>query len=309
MGIKVMINTSTIENFTAPFKFDEGNQNISQISKVSLRESAYNITFLNTNSLEVDEIPSLEEFLSNLICRGCSKMCPLIALRCSNGIKYREAAIEEYNATYTNATLNTESSASESNEDVTEKTGNDSSSAENTITEIESDAADNSILESSTTNNDTDESESTQESVVPKNSDTNKSTSGSTSKSITKSTITNKSNEIEPESRTPESNKNESDSSLTNDNNTVHESDQSENSTNDSSVSDLPSDKENLTAKDRFSEFSLSDDPVVEDSQSNASPMDFVSIMGLFIAATHYTIKSSEKKKTGMRLRFYKARR
>ncbi len=57
---------------------------------------------MSSNSLVVD-VPTLEEYLSKLICTGCSRRCPLTALKCGRGTTYKNAAISEYEALYTNS--------------------------------------------------------------------------------------------------------------------------------------------------------------------------------------------------------------
>jgi hypothetical protein len=45
-------------------------------------------------------VPTLQEYLSKLYCTGCSKRCPLTALRCSRGTRYKNAAVAQYNSLY-----------------------------------------------------------------------------------------------------------------------------------------------------------------------------------------------------------------
>jgi len=55
-----------------------------------------------------DSLPSLEEYLSKLVCSGCGRRCPLTMLKCSRGRTYLQKATDDYKtmATKTNVTIN-----------------------------------------------------------------------------------------------------------------------------------------------------------------------------------------------------------
>ncbi len=52
------------------------------------------------NTLEVDVIPTLEEYLSNLTCTACGRGCSLLQPACRRGDAQVQKATEEYNITY-----------------------------------------------------------------------------------------------------------------------------------------------------------------------------------------------------------------
>ena len=60
------------------------------------RESG--IAFLSVASAATEALPTLEEYLSKLVCSGCERRCPLTALKCSRGQVYLEKATSAYRA-------------------------------------------------------------------------------------------------------------------------------------------------------------------------------------------------------------------
>ncbi len=119
MGIKAITNPRIYGNFTAPFTSQAhlpNEQEVTQAVYTYKRNDGGkdtvtdSIMLLSTNSLEV-EIPTLEEYLSKLVCSGCGIRCPLTALRCSRGTKYKAAAVAEYESTYLKSNTTPEVSA------------------------------------------------------------------------------------------------------------------------------------------------------------------------------------------------------
>lgn len=53
-----------------------------------------------SESTETTPLPSVEEYLSSLICTGCGKRCSLLHPRCGKGQMQAERAKEQYNQTY-----------------------------------------------------------------------------------------------------------------------------------------------------------------------------------------------------------------
>jgi hypothetical protein len=78
LPIKVIFNKVFINYLTKPFIKDKA-------------ESINNITNTSTNNKI-----TLEEYLKDLHCNGCSRHCPLLALRCSRGQAYLEQAKTAY---------------------------------------------------------------------------------------------------------------------------------------------------------------------------------------------------------------------
>ena len=125
IGIKSMMNPDIQSNFTAPFVSDSQTANNYSIVPTANKddEDSYTINPLSTTGLTVD-VPTLEEYLSKLVCTGCSKRCPLTSLGCSRGESYKAAATTEYYQTYT---PQEESSANDDSSSI-EDGDNDSSS-------------------------------------------------------------------------------------------------------------------------------------------------------------------------------------
>lgn len=68
-------------------------ENQSEISNNSqTKESSYN----DNQTTKV----TVEEYLSKLICTGCSKRCSLLSPLCGKGIVQAKSAIEKYNLEY-----------------------------------------------------------------------------------------------------------------------------------------------------------------------------------------------------------------
>ncbi|MGN0669995.1 MAG: hypothetical protein ACI4JZ_05545, partial [Oscillospiraceae bacterium] len=53
-----------------------------------------------SESTETTPPPSVEEYLSKLICTGCGKRCSLLSPRCGKGRIQAESAKEQYYQTY-----------------------------------------------------------------------------------------------------------------------------------------------------------------------------------------------------------------
>lgn len=85
LPISVMASKKFINYITTPFK----NENKSNNSTSSSNSSNGNVV-----------IPTLEEYLSNLHCNGCSRHCFLTAIRCTRGKAYVEEATNNYNVKY-----------------------------------------------------------------------------------------------------------------------------------------------------------------------------------------------------------------
>ena len=113
LGIKAITNPEVYGNFTAPFTptavpvsapVEAAVVTLKKEPEQSMSTPA--IALLSTDSLVVD-VPSLEEYLSKLVCTGCGKRCPLTALRCGRGARYKNEAIAEYEATYMQSSVQT----------------------------------------------------------------------------------------------------------------------------------------------------------------------------------------------------------
>lgn len=105
-GIKAIINPEIYGNFTAPFNMSvnpivEQTKQVTYTSKKETGSSTIttSIVPLSINSLVVDT-PTLEDYLSKLFCSGCGRHCPLTALQCGRGTRYKNAAVADYEAAY-----------------------------------------------------------------------------------------------------------------------------------------------------------------------------------------------------------------
>ncbi|HBQ64028.1 MAG TPA: hypothetical protein DD727_03720 [Clostridiales bacterium] len=99
-GIRSMAGTDTLSNLTAPFLPDNQNGELSVASAVVKDMRSDQTVRLTAVNLATSSIPTLQEYLSRLTCPGCSRHCPLTALRCSKGPRYKNAAVAEYNSKY-----------------------------------------------------------------------------------------------------------------------------------------------------------------------------------------------------------------
>lgn len=77
LPIKLILSETFIKYITSPF----------------VKQSNDEVT---NNNTPVKETITLEEYLSNLHCNGCSRHCPLLALRCTRGQAYLEQAKTAY---------------------------------------------------------------------------------------------------------------------------------------------------------------------------------------------------------------------
>lgn len=84
LPIKLILSETFIKYITSPFTKQSNDIN--------------NTT--NTQNTPSKATITLEEYLSNLHCNGCSRHCPLLALRCSRGQAYLEQAKTAYNNEY-----------------------------------------------------------------------------------------------------------------------------------------------------------------------------------------------------------------
>ncbi len=117
MGIRSLSKPDVYQNLTTPLvEKDETkistltNKSDSAIIPVSnISSSSYTLVAANT--------PTLEEYLSKLICTGCSRHCPLTALRCSRGTQYKNAAVAKYNSQYSSQTTTQAPSTATPSED------------------------------------------------------------------------------------------------------------------------------------------------------------------------------------------------
>ncbi len=80
-GIKTIFNNNFYKYLLKPFGYKETNNIIQE-------------------DVSTDKI-TLDEYLKDKHCDGCSRHCPLTNLRCSNGQQYLQKAIEDYNNLYT----------------------------------------------------------------------------------------------------------------------------------------------------------------------------------------------------------------
>jgi hypothetical protein len=60
--------------------------------KTTLFDSANKTELLPVAAVAQDSLPSLEEYLSKLLCSGCGRRCPLTARKCSRGQAYLQKA-------------------------------------------------------------------------------------------------------------------------------------------------------------------------------------------------------------------------
>lgn len=63
-------------------------------------DSKSSVSTVSTQTTAAPASVTLEEYLSNLHCTGCSRRCPLTAPQCSTGVKQATAAEATYNAQY-----------------------------------------------------------------------------------------------------------------------------------------------------------------------------------------------------------------
>jgi len=101
LGIKVLFRSDINSNFTAPFIPENNGDGSAAISDSTGYGTYTGKVYLSSTTQIVDNAPTLEEYLSKLVCTGCGRRCPLTNLGCSKGTKYKNEAIEEYNAKYT----------------------------------------------------------------------------------------------------------------------------------------------------------------------------------------------------------------
>ncbi len=99
-GLKVLIRDDISSNFTAPFSSDNESEKLTTVSVSHSSDNTISATQLSTATQLSSDVPTLEDYLGKLVCTGCGRRCPLTALSCSRGNKYKEAAIEEYNEQY-----------------------------------------------------------------------------------------------------------------------------------------------------------------------------------------------------------------
>lgn len=86
-------NSSVNESVPDNEKITESTADNEQITESAASESI-------SESTETTAPPSVEEYLSSLICTGCGKRCSLLHPRCGKGQMQAERAKEQYNQTY-----------------------------------------------------------------------------------------------------------------------------------------------------------------------------------------------------------------
>lgn len=72
---------------------------ITATKKVDSSPDDQNHTISNTQD-DVEDIPSLSDFLSNMFCTGCDKHCPLLSPQCKTGQSQLQAAKIQYEKLY-----------------------------------------------------------------------------------------------------------------------------------------------------------------------------------------------------------------
>lgn len=68
-------------------------------SKRMMGKLKVSLNFLSANGAEID-MPTLDEYLSKLVCSGCGNHCQLTGLRCDRGTQYKNGVVAEYQETY-----------------------------------------------------------------------------------------------------------------------------------------------------------------------------------------------------------------
>lgn len=86
-------NSSVNESVPDNEKITESTADNEQITESAASERI-------SESTETTPPPSVEEYLSSLICTGCGKLCSLLHPRCGKGQMQAERAKEQYNQTY-----------------------------------------------------------------------------------------------------------------------------------------------------------------------------------------------------------------
>ncbi len=105
-GIKGFASSNAVDFLKEPFEkgkapdTDTGAKAIKQQAQEDTNEKQSSQISGDANS---EETPTLEKFLDNMVCHGCGKLCPLLALRCSKGNQYQQDAIEQYYEQYPSA--------------------------------------------------------------------------------------------------------------------------------------------------------------------------------------------------------------
>ena len=95
LGLATTLKQTFYTNLTAPFT---GKTISKDTTKISIEST--------TDNVNVDK-PTLDEYLGNQICTGCSRHCILDAIRCSTGTSYVNEATNKYNDLYNEtATVN-----------------------------------------------------------------------------------------------------------------------------------------------------------------------------------------------------------
>lgn len=106
--VGILVSNETITNINgSSFAIKESSFETNEIIPIKSKTESVTNTEETTNDVivpievkDTEELPTLEEYLSKLTCDGCNKGCSLLEIRCSDGIKQQEEAIEEYNAIY-----------------------------------------------------------------------------------------------------------------------------------------------------------------------------------------------------------------
>lgn len=117
------------------------------------------------SAVETADTPTLNEFLSNMVCTACGHRCSLLSPRCGKGQQQAQQAEQEYAAAYSTAE---------------EESGEDENSS----------AADSSSGESTTDSSSAAREENTQESASPSAASSTDEQAGSTEESVIEESIT-----------------------------------------------------------------------------------------------------------------------
>ena len=107
-GIKGFVSSNAIEFLKEPFEKGKGPESDSGAVAEGIKQKTQeDTTAKQSTQISGDssskETPTLEKFLDNMVCHGCGKLCPLLALRCSKGNQYQQDAIEQYYEQYPSA--------------------------------------------------------------------------------------------------------------------------------------------------------------------------------------------------------------
>ena len=122
LGIRGLRNPDISGYLTAPFIQSE--RQLLVVSPTDmLRRGEEDGQIIALTNEQIDEIPSLEDYLSKLTCSGCGRRCLLTNLGCGRGKRYKEAAEQEYEEQYNKDENRNESDVEETIPGTNEKSG------------------------------------------------------------------------------------------------------------------------------------------------------------------------------------------